>query len=81
MYDTRFSYRKVATPKVAIEKAAKLESNEGRCFRNFTVFFLTPFPVLNSLCYDYSGSFLDLRAPLSLPSRCHFLICRFFNRN
>ena len=39
MYDTRFSYRKVATPKVAIEKAAKSESNEGRYFRNFTVFF------------------------------------------
>ena len=39
MYDTRFSCQKVATPKVAIEKAAKSESNEGRCFRNFTVFF------------------------------------------
>ena len=34
MYDTRFSYRKVA-----IEKAAKSESNEGRYFRIFTVFF------------------------------------------
>ena len=39
MYDTRFSYRKVATPKVAIEKAAKSESSEGRCFRKLTVFF------------------------------------------
>lgn len=39
MYDTRFSYQKVATPKVAIEKAANSESNEGRCFRIFTVFF------------------------------------------
>ena len=34
MYDTRFSCQKVA-----IEKAAKSESNEGRSFRNFTVFF------------------------------------------
>jgi len=39
MYDTRFSYRKVATPKVATEKAAKSESNEGRCIRNFTASF------------------------------------------